>query len=91
MLVVAEWAGLFAVEVEGTQADGADLERKSEDGADARLQDRSRKGRPASVAGSGQIGFEHRSPLCERIDAWSLAQHELHILDKGAHGVGGAH
>jgi hypothetical protein len=76
--------------VEHPQADRSHPEGKAEHGSRTGLDGRRGKGGPSGRAGPDKIGFNYGPVLAVGVDARSLAEGVLQLLDELAHLVGGA-
>ena len=80
-----------AVQIERSEADRSHAEREAEDRPHTRVERRPGERGPAGRAGLGQIRFEHGSTEVVGVDAGTLTELVLELLDELAHLVGGAH
>lgn len=78
-----------AVEVQDAEADGSQLQRKSEDRADAGSEHSWTESWPTSHGVLQQIGLEYRASAARRVDTWALAKGELQLLHLLGRPVGG--
>ena len=90
VLIGAHGSGAVAIQVEGAEADGTDLQRKAEHRSSPRGDRRAAERDPPGSSGARQIGFEHRPVLMVGVNTGSLAQRVLQLLDQRAPLVGAA-
>jgi hypothetical protein len=76
--------------VEHAQADRSHPEGKAEHGSRTGLDGRRGKGRPSGRAGPDKIGFNYGPVLAVGVNARSLVEGVLQLLDEVAHLIGGA-
>ena len=80
-----------AVQIERSEPHGSHAEREAEDRPHTRVDRWSGERGPAGRAGISQIRFEHGSTEVVGVDAGTLPELVLELLDELAHLVGGAH
>jgi hypothetical protein len=90
VLVVVQRSRPVTAKAERSQADCSDLQGKAEHGPHAGLDGRRRKGQPSEWAGTDQVRLNYGPVLAEGVNARSLVEGVLQLLDEVAHLVGGA-
>ena len=91
VLLVSEWSWLIPVQVERAEPHRSDPQREAEDRSDSRVKDWLGEGQPAGAGGPGQVRFQHGPVFAVGIDAGSLPEAVLELLDESTDRVARAH